>query len=157
MPAQDESSNSLKIVAGAAAILVVIVLLRFFVFSSQEASVRGTVTLDEAPLASAQVVFLLADVEDPAPLVAQTDDAGHYELMGPQGHGIPVGKYKVMVSKTSLPDGTLPKGEKLVQMRGQGWLQESLPGVYSDRASTPFEFDIQSGPQTIDLRVKRQP
>src|SRR5205823_2677672 len=98
---------------GAAVVLGVGVLLLFSGCGPHEARVAGKVTLDNEPLAGAQVVFVGEEEKNQAPVVAQTDDAGYYKLVGNQGAGIPVGKYKVIVTKMALKDGTIPRSEKL--------------------------------------------
>src|SRR5262245_26666546 len=84
------------------------------------ATVNGKVTLDGAPLAGAQLAFLN---EQRAALVAQSNDEGTYQLFGNKGAGIPVGKYQVVVTKMTLKDGTVPRGEALEQARANGLLR----------------------------------
>src|SRR2546430_17001348 len=74
-------------------------LVWFFFFSSTEAMVAGKVTLNNEPLAGAQVIFLGEEEQNQAPLVAPTTDEGNYKLIGHKGGGVLVGKYKVVVTK----------------------------------------------------------
>ena len=86
-----------------------------------------------------------------------TDMDGSFQIVGNTGNGIPVGQYKVVVSKMALPDGTVPKGEQLVLAQQQGLLRNVLPGVYEDRASTPLRATLRGGNNTVNLELKRQP
>jgi hypothetical protein len=115
------------------------------------------VTLDDSPLAGALVVFLGQGEADQAPVVAQTDNGGHFKLVGQRAGGIGVGKYKVMVSKMALRDGTVPAGEKRDQARQQGLMKNLLPRIYEEPATTPFQVDLHAGENQVDLPLKKRP
>jgi len=113
------------------------------------------VTLDNAPVAGAQVAFI-GEGEKNAPIVALTDNEGKYKLVGHHGRGIPAGKYKVVLSKPALRDGTVPTGEKLEQARADNLLVNVLPRIYEDRTTTPLQFDVKIGPSVIDLPLQKK-
>ncbi len=155
--ADDRGPNRTAIYLGAGVVVLVagagLVLL---LSGSTEAHVTGQVTLDSQPVPGAQVVFLGEAADNQAPLVTLADDQGNYRLVGNHGAGIPVGKYRVIVDKMALADGTIPQGELLVQARARGLLRNVLPKAYEDRATTPLQFDIQAGGRTVHLELKKQ-
>jgi hypothetical protein len=150
MAAERKGSTRLLIVLGAAVALAVVG------GCGGEARVAGTVTLEGEPVAGALVAFVAAD-DKTAPVVAQSDDAGGYALVGNKGGGVPAGKYKVVVTRMALKDGTVPTGERLEQARARGLLQNVLPPAYADRATTPLQFDLGGGGNTINLALKKRP
>ncbi len=153
-----QGTNHTPILVGVAvAILVAGALVWFLMPGDHEGHITGTVTLENKPLPGAQVVFLGEDEKNRAPIVSQTDDQGQYRLIGNKGRGIPVGKYKVVVTKQALPDGSVPQGERLEQARSQGLLKNFVPKIYEDRSTTLLSFDIQAGAQTVDLKLTKQP
>lgn len=61
----------------------------------------GTVTLEGAPIEGAVVAFTRDDGQ--ATAVAMTDEMGHFQLNVPPGRkGVPVGKYKVTIRKSTV-------------------------------------------------------
>jgi hypothetical protein len=142
---------------GGVAVLVGLVALGYYLLSaSGGARVSGQLTLDNQPVAGAQVAFLAEDQTRQGPVVTQTDGAGRYQLVGNAG-GIPAGKYRVVVVKEALKDGKIPTGEKLEQARAAGKLFNVLPKIYEDRSTTPLQFEIGAGARTIDLALKKKP
>jgi hypothetical protein len=149
--AEQEGRGWARLLCGAAAVAVLCLP-----GCGREAHVSGTVTLDNAPVSGALVVLIGEDEQNKAPVVAQTDDQGKYRLVGHRRGGILPGKYKAVVTKMALADGTVPQGEKLEQARSQGLLLNVLPPAYEDRATTPLAFDVSGGSQTINLELKRK-
>jgi hypothetical protein len=144
------------VIVGAVAFLVTAALVCFFVFGLGDAQVSGRVTLENEPVAGAQVVFLGEDEANQAPVPALTNDDGYYQLLGPKAGSIAVGKYKVVVNKMTLKDGTVPAGEQLNQARSKGLLHNSLPKVYEDRSTTLLQADVHPGPNTVNLELKKR-
>ena len=65
--------------------------------------VSGKVLLEGAPVDGAVVAF--SRVDGQATAVAMTDEMGEFQLNVPPGkRGVPAGKYRVTVSKTSTPE-----------------------------------------------------
>lgn len=155
--ARDEADNSKRTIIAAAIAIVLVVVVGFFWTGKKEAKVAGIVTLDGAPLAGAQVVFIGDDEKNQSPVVAQSDNAGKYGLIGNAGGGLPLGRYRVMVSKMSLQDGTRPAGEALEKARVDGLLVNTLAKEYEDQATTPLKFELHQGANTIDLHLKKKP
>ena len=153
---EKEGSNNSKIIFGIAGAILVVVLL-WLVFRSREASVAGLVTLDNEPLAGAQVVFIGENEENQRPYVTQTDAEGKYKVIGDKGAKIPRGKYKVMVSKMVSIDGKPLVGEQILESRENGKLQNMLSPVYEERSTSPLEFDIRSGSNKVNLELKKNP
>ena len=150
--AAEKNSQRSSIGAGG---LLVLVLGGFG--CSSGAQVSGKVTLDGQPVGGAQVIFVCEDKGAEATIVARTDDAGSYNLIANTPAGIAVGKYKVAVTKEALKDGSVPQGEQLEQARAGGKLMNILPKVYADRATTPLQFDLRGGANTIPLELKKKP
>ena len=132
----------------AAATLAVGALVLFLTSGSGEARVTGKVTLDDQPFAQATVIFVREDKEDQAPLVAITNEDGDYRVIGHKGAGIAPGKYKVTVSKLTLKDGTIPKGEAYDQARQAGRLHETAP-------PTSLVFDVRGGANTVNIPLRK--
>jgi hypothetical protein len=65
-------------------------------------TVSGTVTLDDAPLANAKVVF---EAPDKPMAVATTDASGYYDVMTGTQRGMAAGTYKVAISAYATKDG----------------------------------------------------
>ena len=152
---EKERSLLIPLVAGAIVLLVVLGAAWLFFFRSSSAHVSGQVTLDSKPVPHANVVFIGEDAKNETPIATQSDSSGYYRLVGNVEAGIPVGKYKVAVTQMALKDGTVPQGEMLEQARAKGLLSNSLPGVYEDRKTTPLQYDIRSGGNTINLELKK--
>src|SRR5690348_15795341 len=93
----------------------------------QTLTVKGTVKLDDKPLAGAVVVFMSAD--PPTSFVATTKDDGSYELQGAEGRaGNLRGNCKVTISSMVEPDGShLAPGELPAIVQAV----EELPPKYS--------------------------
>src|SRR5712691_2941770 len=151
-----EENKRTWMLTGIAAVLLLVAFRVFFGHSS-DAIVVGTATLESQPLAGAQVVFLADDARNPSPFVTMTDEQGKYKLLGNTGTGLPLGKYKVLLSKLTLKDGSLPSGEALEQARRDGLLLNTLPKIYEDLATTPWQFDLHAGSNTVNLDLKKQP
>jgi hypothetical protein len=119
---------------------------------ASDARVSGTVTLDGEPVRGAQVVFAR---DGSGPVVAQTDDAGRYALVGNTGAGLPPGEYRVTVTKEAMKDGTVPTGEALTQARAKGLLKNVLPAKYAEPGTSPLRFDLAPGSRAIDLPLTK--
>ncbi len=153
----EQKENSLLLPLGlmAAALAIAAGVTWCFYFRSSGAQASGIVTLDGEPVASALVVFVAVDEKTDAALPAPTDDRGYYRILGPTGSGFNPGKYRVVVTKEALKDGTIPSSDKLVQARANGLLANVLPKRYAHRNSTPFEYEVRSGANPINLELKK--
>jgi hypothetical protein len=154
---EEESANPVTLAVIGVVGLVIGAVLGWLVFgSTTRAHVSGKVTLDGEPLSRAQVVFLL-DGGKQGPLVTSTGDTGDYRLIGHTGGGIPPGKYKVLVTKLALKDGTIPQGEGADQAREKGLLKNTLPPVYAEAEKTPLVFELRAGYLTLEIPLKKRP
>src|SRR5262245_35851854 len=115
------NSNSICAIQGA---LLVIVLGA--IGCSRRAQISGRVTLDEQPVAGAQVVFVAEDNSKEAPLVAQSDDRGEYGMVANTAAGIPPGKYKVTRNSATNQRRDLPKIALSVEIRLTTYLVEEV-------------------------------
>lgn len=154
--AENDGNKNVKILGAAAAILVAAIGVWFFASGSSLARVTGTVKLDNEPVAEALVVFIRDDEKTQGPVVSPTNERGDYQLLGNEGEGILPGKYHAVVTKMTMPDGTIPQGNKLALARQNGLLVNSLPKEYEERSTTPLHFDVHPGRNTIDLELKKK-
>jgi len=107
--------------------------------------VRGTVTLDGAPLPEANVTFI-AETEGGPWGIARTDAQGNYTICAGEDEGLPVGKYKVRVSTyqdgNPQPDPPIPSVPERVPMeynRHTTLTREVKPG------ENVFPLELKSG------------
>jgi hypothetical protein len=112
--------------------------------------VSGTVTLDGQPLADAQVSLIPETRQDGYPgAAAKTDSAGKFTLISGNQQGAMPGKYKVIVSKLTMKDGSplVDQGEGMDvdQLIAQGLTREAVPPQYSDPSQTTLAMDVVSG------------
>lgn len=143
--------------AGGVALALGVVCLLWLGLSGGPADVAGAVTLDNQPLAGAEIGFVGVEEGKETLMVTTTNDEGAYKLVPNTRAGVPAGRYKVTVRKMSLKDGTVPTGEKRDQARDKGLLVNTLPKVYEDQATTPFEVEVKPGSNTVDLPLKKHP
>jgi hypothetical protein len=123
--------------------------------------VSGTVTMGDEPISQAVVTFLPENVSgDGFGGFGLTDASGRYEVGtmydGKSNPGLPVGKYKVIVSKMVAPDGKALPPDPEVPPAMQGG-RESIPLPFCSPAQTPFRADIPAGGgDSIDFKVKKR-
>jgi len=139
------------------------------------APVEGTVTKGGRPLRGIEVVFLPdADAGTQGPRASSfTDEAGHYRLRNDNGDdGTMVGKHRVLIldletaMKPALNRFRGPQRKEATQRLSSEIakrLEERLkpaadaaqvPPRYGSFNDTPLRFEVQPGPQVIDLEVK---
>jgi hypothetical protein len=119
------------------------------------ARVSGTVTLDDAPLAGANVQFL---PENPKELHlgafgADTSSDGKFERVLGQGMYAQPGRFVVVITKGAgvgapPPAVTGPKDEdktKELMKIGPGKAGGSLPAIYGSRDQSPFKVELKLG------------
>jgi len=108
--------------------------------------VAGRITLDEKPLANAQVIFYSITKEDQRSFVGQVDEQGNYQLeqSGSDEAGVPPGKYSVSIS-TAVPEGevdefTVYPPERVPDKYRNGALEYEVPAA----GTTEANFDLES-------------
>ncbi len=99
--------------------------------------VSGSVSLDGQPLARAVLSFLPQGRTTGQVSVGVTDEQGKFECEYPGGaKGVPVGEYKVLISKLVTPSGEpLPEGSTAADLEAK----EIVPAKYrrlDDRVNT---------------------
>jgi hypothetical protein len=114
------------VLAGVGLVVVLGAVWFFFLRGPTLAPVSGSVTFNGKPLAGADITFV-NDAGDS--YFGNTDDDGNYALKGRSGNQIPVGKYKVVVSKFKMMK--VPDGEE-----GEEEERQSIPDVYSNEDQT---------------------
>ncbi len=127
--------------------------------------VRGTIHQNGVPLDKIQVDFY--PVFKGQPSVAITNKYGQYVLQGPRGIlGAAVGKHRVVLRDTTLwgttigrfnedKDLSLDKDGKRIPNRIPKSKEKSKdPG---DIQSTPLEWEVHSGKNTLDIDLARDP
>ena len=115
--------------------------------------VSGIVKLNGTPLADADVQFHYNGDSAPPQYVGstgKTDPNGKYELLTNAQKGCVEGKFKVIVSKYTDPQGNPVKadtstGMDLEQLKMQGQAIESVPAKYSDLQQTTLTADVTAG------------
>ena len=153
---KNERSLLVPLLAIAGVLIVVAGAVWFFAYRPTSADVHGQVTLEDVAVAGAVITFVGEDAKNQAPIIAVSDETGNYHLVGNTGTLIPVGNYKVAVIKETLANGKVPDGEKLEKARADGSLANRLPKIYEDYKTTPLKFEIRSGGNTVNLRLKKQ-
>ncbi|MDZ7616596.1 MAG: carboxypeptidase-like regulatory domain-containing protein [Patescibacteria group bacterium] len=119
--------------------------------------VEGLVTLDGRPLAEAGVQFHPVGDTRGRGAAANTDAEGRYSLISPDGSkGVPVGEYKVVISKLVMPDGSLySAADGVAPMDSPA--REAVPVRYSDFERSILTAEVPEGGRAIDfgLSTKR--
>jgi len=75
--------------------------------------VTGTVKMDGQPFPGASVAFMPRGTTEGQVAVSVTDAEGKFEMTYPDGgKGVPIGEYKVFISKLLTPEGQpIPEGK----------------------------------------------
>lgn len=126
---------------------------------------KGTVTLDDKPLAKATITFTPQEGGESVRIAsAVTDDNGVFELVTPvanmspeESKGVAPGNYKVVISKYAMPDGSaVPPYMTDADAMAEG-AQQVLPAKYSsyDNGSLVIEIERDTSPdKTYDFELK---
>ena len=115
----------------------------------QALPVTGTVTLDDAPLAGAMVVFMMAD--PPLAFSGKTKDDGSYQLEGLVGSEACKGPCKVTITRKLKPDGSPVTPDEPPAI---SHAVETLPLKYTMLQSTPLSADVPEGGGKFDFPLK---
>ncbi|MBI5758394.1 MAG: hypothetical protein HZA46_07745 [Planctomycetales bacterium] len=123
----------------------------------------GTVTLDGKPLTDADVSLVF---QSPPPAGfsgsgGRTDASGKFQVLTDNKPGTIVGKFKVMVSKQTMADGSPIKtdpttGLDMEQLKMQGQLKENVPEKYTVAETTDLTADVAKGGKEIELKLTSQ-
>jgi hypothetical protein len=113
--------------------------------------VAGTVTLDRDPLSGAMVTFVPCGGTRGRGATGYTDEQGRYQLRAPDGHlGVPVGEYRVIVTKLVMPDGSdFPIDSGIAPIDSPA--RQILPSRYSDERQTILTATVPDDGGTFDF------
>jgi hypothetical protein len=89
--------------------------------------VHGKVTLNGEPVANADVEFHPESEPKLGIHGAKTDASGMYQLRPSSGSEVPAGRYKVVVKRYVLPDGSPPDPEDDPMLLAEGKTRTNLP------------------------------
>jgi hypothetical protein len=129
--------------------------------------VSGTVKLNGAPLPDADVAFIFDGDPAQAPRqyfgsAGKTDANGKYEIATNAQKGCVEGKFKVVISKYTDPQGNPinvdpESGLDLEQLKQQGQAVESIPPQYSDIDQTTLTaVEVTAGkPDGYDFELTK--
>ena len=115
----------------------------------------GTVTLDDQPLAGADLTFIPADQTAGAGGTARSDESGTFTVgYARGGAGLAPGNYKVIVSRRLMPDGSpVPEGDTTPPIESPA--TESLPPKFSDPNQSALTVAVEPGkPLEVKLSSK---
>jgi hypothetical protein len=126
--------------------------------TTDQAEVTGTVTYEGKPVpVDTSVLFSCQDIA--ANAAGKVDSLGNYTLRAADSSvGIPVGRYKVIISPPSsagaAPAIGTPEYEQMMQ---QGGTREAppppkeIPEEFMSPDTTPIVLELKAGPQTYDF------
>jgi hypothetical protein len=132
------------------------------------ASVEGTVTMGGKPLAGVIVNYYPDPVDrGPRSTSEPTDETGHYRLRSSWGgdDGAVVGPHRVCITDIRIQGSKLlgrrqkkaankEIQEKVKELKIEVTSSLRVPSSYGSPNKTPLRFEVQPGPQVIDLEVK---
>jgi hypothetical protein len=96
--------------------------------------VTGSVSLDGKPVDGASVTFISSDGQ---PVFATTDSSGNYAMLTNGKPGVPVGEYKVTVSKVaSSPAISMNTPEDMKKMQAAGPMPKPM-SLVPERYASP--------------------
>jgi len=115
-----------------------------------DASVQGVVTLDGNPVTAGAVAF----VPDKGGSLgyARTDRSGRYKVYTGNEFGLPSGHYRVTVVARETPKET---HSKLGGPPAPG--KRITPPWYGSSKSSPLNYTVESGSNTIPLELTSEP
>ena len=125
--------------------LIFVVGLFAFGCSSDDASVSGIATLDDAPLKAGTVTF--HPVSGGPAAIGEIDSDGRYKVNVGDGKRLPPGEYVVTVLSNEPPK--IPADPATAPMPGK----RITPEKYSDVAKSDLKVTVKTGSNSIDLKL----
>lgn len=115
-------------------------------------AVMGTVSLNEKPLANADLHFIPVESTPGVGGEARTKEGGGFNVIYSRGgEGLPAGNYRVTVSYRLMPDGSpVPEGDTTPPIESPA--TEQLPRKYSDYDHSQLKATIAPG-KPVDLKL----
>lgn len=129
---------------------------------SNQAAVRGLVTLDGQPLPDVEVQFIpeIEFADSARPVSAYTNDQGEFQTSINPHSGLVAGQYRVCLNdaRIMMPgasiDATSGEPSDGVQIERGPVSRVRVPRRYSDAGQTPFQrVEIEVGEQTHDFAL----
>jgi hypothetical protein len=129
---------------------------------SNQAAVRGQVTLDGVPLPDVEVQFIpdREFAESARPVSAYTNEQGEFQTSIEPHSGMVAGQYRVCLNdaRVMMPgagiDATSGELDDGVQLDRAPRARVRVPPRYSDAGQTPFQrVEIEVGEQTRDFAL----
>lgn len=122
--------------------------------------VKGTITVNDAPLPSARIRFLPSFPGFGAEVIAEavSDAEGRYTLTCGTVPGACIGTHRVVVEEGPLPPGTSGEsGDAQMKMTRylQGLANRPIPPQYGNLAQSPLNVEVKVGETTYDLKLTR--
>jgi hypothetical protein len=109
-------------------------------------TVTGSVMLNGAPLAGADVSFAGDSQSKLGGFSTKTDGQGKFEIRsGTRPAVIQPGTYRVMISKFVDKKGQVPNQEDYEQLKAAGMLRDLVPRKYNDPAESVLTAEIKAG------------
>jgi hypothetical protein len=119
--------------------------------------VRGRVTLDDQPVAGAEVVFHAEGAGPRNVYGGRTDTDGRYELMYAEGTGgIAPGTYRVVITRQVDKGGAAPPDQDRTMRELGGLTRNTLPARYATPGQTPLRVEVKPGKNTCDFPLTAQ-
>jgi len=121
------------------------------------APVSGTVTLEGKPLAGAQISFSpVSDNLKGTPATDITGSSGYYKVMTAKGKsGVAPGKYKVVISKTAAPPGSVRSdADPFMAVLAVEAKTQSGPDQGSPKIQGSFDREVSTWGETFDFDLK---
>lgn len=131
-------------------------------YSGPTGTVSGTVTLGGEPAPQGCTVGFVSDQGFTAS--GRVGAGGKYELsVAGKGNAIPVASYKVTVTPPAAGETSDQDYEKMMEESASGAeepkaktepAEEVIPAKYASTATSGLSFDVQKGPNTIDIKLE---
>lgn len=117
--------------------------------------VTGKVLLNDEPLVGTDLAFVPTGTTEGIGGSVRTDDSGSFQgvLYARGGTGLPMGTYKVTISKRLMPDGS-PVAADDETPAIESPAQETLPPYYSNPEKSKLEVVVEEG-KPIELKLKK--
>jgi hypothetical protein len=112
----------------------------------------GTVSYNGKALSAARVQFLPIEGTEGVGGTGKTDAEGTYKISYRRGgEGLPAGKYKVVISKRVMPDGSEPSDD-VPPIESPA--RETLPARFSSQEGSTLQATVSEGGNPIPFDLK---
>lgn len=117
--------------------------------------VSGIIKFKEEPLGQAAVTFVPEGASTTMTYFGTTDAEGKFVLKNRQAEaGCEAGKYKVIISKRVMPDGSpMPQEDSPEGAAAAAASTELLPAKYSSPQGTELVYEVPSGGKEFEISL----